>query len=303
MRTTLRASLFVLVAFLCGCSEPKPEVVQAESHLAALRNAGLVPKALGDVEVAAIRRVQPVPTRWVRTGRPFWWAELRCDDGAAGHLAWTDEGRLIDFSLDGLREVISPQALALAGVPPIQQFPLKATDGTPVASGCVPTAGASLIAFWSARPGAAAWGGAGGQDLVRRLRSRMRMGVIPDLEGYTDGKMSLAGAFPDELAEALQADADERGVDVDVALSGYDRQLLGAEISAGRPVLVSCVVLLPRKPELSWGHQVVGVGRAEVGGAHYVGVIDNFFTPRTSGSIRWIAEDRVGQLVLVRPTR
>jgi len=67
-------------------------------------------------------------------------------------------------------------------------------------------------------------------------------------EGYTDGKMSLAGAFPDELAEALQADADERGVDVDVALSGYDRRLLGAELSAGRPVLVSCVVLLPRKP-------------------------------------------------------
>ena len=303
MRTTLSACLFVLVAFLLGCAEPKPEVLQAESHLAALRNVGLVPRALGEVEIAAIRRVQPLPTRWVRQGRPFWWAELSCDDGSAGHLAWMDDGRLIDFSLDGLREVISPQAFALAGVPPIQQFPLKAPDGTPVASGCVPTAGASLIAFWSARPGAAAWGGAGEQDLVRRLRARMRMGVIPDLEGYTDGKMSLAGAFPDELAEALQADADERGVDVDVALSGYDLRLLGAELSAGRPVLVSCVVLLPRKPELSWGHQVVGVGRAEVGGAHYVGVIDNFFTPRIPGSIRWIAEDRVGQLVLVRPTR
>ena len=115
--------------------------------------------------------------------------------------------------------------------------------------------------------------------------------------------MSLAGAFPDDLAKAIQADADERGVDFDVALSGYDRQLLGAELSAGRPVLISCVVLLPRKPELSWGHQVVAVGRAEVGGDHYVGVIDNFFNPRISGSIRWIAEDRVGQLVLVRPRR
>ena len=303
MRTILRASLFVLVAWLLGCADPKPEFIQAEAHLAAIRSAGLVSDAFKSVEVGEVRRIRPEPTRWQRQGRPFWWAELRCDDGAAGHLAWTDEGRLIDFSLDGLREVISPQAFALAGVPPIQQFPLKAPDGTPVASGCVPTAGASLIAFWSARPGAAAWGGAGEQDLVRRLRARMRMGVIPDLEGYTDGKMSLAGAFPDELAEALQADADERGVDVDVALSGYDRQLLGAEISAGRPVLVSCVVLLPRKPELSWGHQVVGVGRAEVGGAHYVGVIDNFFTPRIPGSIRWIAEDRVAQLVLVRPRR
>jgi hypothetical protein len=63
------------------------------------------------------------------------------------------------------------------------------------------------------------------------------------------------------------------------------------------------MVLLPRKPELSWGHQVVGVGRAEIGGAHYVGVIDNFFTPRIPGSIRWIAEDRIAQLVLVRPRR
>jgi hypothetical protein len=303
MRTTLRASLFVLVAFLCGCSEPKPEVVQAEAHLASIRAAGLVSDGLTSVEVGEVRRIRPEPTRWQRQGRPFWWAELRCSEGSAGYLAWTDDGRLIDFSVEGLRDATTPQALALAGVPPIQQFPLKAPDGSAVASGCVPTAGASLIAFWSARPDAMAWGGVGEQDLVRRLRGRMRMGVIPDLEGYTDGKMSLAGAFPDELAEALQVDADARGVDVDVALSGYDRRLLGAELSAGRPVLVSCMVLLPRKPELSWGHQVVGVGRAEIGGAHYVGVIDNFFTPRIPGSIRWIAEDRIAQLVLVRPRR
>ena len=156
----------------------------------------------------------------------------------------------------------------MAGVPPIQQFPIKSADGTLVASGCVPTAGASLIAFWAARPTTAAWGGEGEQALVRRLRSRLRMGVIPDAEGYTDGKMSLAGAFPEQLAEALQADADERGVDVDVAISGYDRRLLSAELSAGRPVLVSCMVLVPRKPQLSWGHQVVAVGRAEIGGLH-----------------------------------
>ena len=303
MRTTLRASLFVLVAFLCGCSEPKPEVVQAESHLAALRNAGLVPRALGEVEIAVIRRVQPLPTRWVRQGLAFWWAELRCDDVSAGYLAWTDDGRLIDFSVEGLRDATTPQAFALAGVPPIQQFPIKSPDGTLVASGCVPTAGASLIAFWAARPTTAAWGGEGEQALVRRLRSRLRMGVIPDAEGYTDGKMSLAGAFPEQLAEALQADADERGVDVDVAISGYDRRLLSAELSAGRPVLVSCMVLVPRKPQLSWGHQVVAVGRAEVGGVHCVGVIDNFYEPRLAGTIRWIAEDRVNLLVLVRPRR
>jgi hypothetical protein len=303
MRTTLRASLFVLVAFLCGCSEPKPEVVRAEAHLATIRAAGLVSNGLKSVEVGEIRRIRPEPTRWQRQGRPFWWAELNCSDGSAGYLAWTDDGRLIDFSVEGLRHATAPKAFALAGVPPIQQFPMKSMDGALVASGCVPTAGASLIAFWAARPATAAWGGEGEQALVRRLRSRMLMGVIPDAEGYTDGKMSLAGAYPEQLAEALQADADECGVDVDVAISGYDRGLLSAELSAGRPVLVSCMVLVPRKPQLSWGHQVVAVGRAEVDGVHYVGVIDNFYEPRLVGSVRWIAEDRVNLLVLVRPRR
>ena len=303
MRTTLRAGLFVLTVFLFGCAKPKPEIVQAESHLAVIRAAGLVPVSIRSLEVGEVRRVQPQPSRWQRQGHPFWWAELRCAQGKAGYLAWADDGRLIDFSIEGLREVTAVQAFALSGVPPIQQFPMKAPDGSFVASGCVPTAGASLIAFWSVRPRMAAWGGAGEQDLVRRLRGRMPMSVIPDEEGYADGKMSLAGSFPAALAEAMQADADERGVDVDVAVSGYDRQLLGAELFAGRPVLLSCMVLLPRKPELSWGHQVVAVGRAEVGGAHYIGVIDNFFVPRIGGTVRWIVEDRVNQLVLVRPRR
>ena len=301
MRTILRAGLFVLTAFVFGCAKPKPEVVQAESHLATIRAAGLVPASIRSLEVGVVRRVQPQSSRWQRQGRPFWWATLRCSEEAAGYLAWTDDGRLIDFSVEGLREVTSVQAFALSGVPPIQQFPMKAPDGSLVASGCVPTAGASLIAFWSVRPRMGVWGGAGEQDLVRRLRGRMPMSVIPDEEGYTDGKMSLAGSFPAALAEAMQADADERGVHVDVAVSGYDRQLLATELSAGRPVLLSCMVLLPRKPELSWGHQVVAVGRAEVGGTHYIGVIDNFYVPRLDGTIRWIAEDRVNQLVLVRP--
>lgn len=303
MLTILRTSLFVLVGFILGCSEPKPEVVQAESYLTVIRAAGLVPAPIGKIEVGEVRRVQPQPSRWQRQGHPFWWAELRCAQGKAGYLAWADDGRLIDFSIEGLREVTAVQAFALSGVPPIQQFPMQAPDGSLVASGCVPTAGASLIAFWSGRPGMAAWGGAGEQDLVRRLRGRMPMSVIPDEEGYADGKMSLAGSFPAALAEATQADADERGVNVDVAVSGFDRQLLAAELSAGRPVLLSCMVLLPRKPELSWGHQVVAVGRAEVVGVHYVGVIDNFYVPRLGGTVRWIVEDRVSQLVLVRPRR
>ena len=65
MWTILRASLFVLVAILCGCSEPKPEFVQAEAHLAVIRAAGLVSDGLKSVEVgevpmrASIKSVKP----------------------------------------------------------------------------------------------------------------------------------------------------------------------------------------------------------------------------------------------------
>jgi hypothetical protein len=296
-----RLGLLVLALGLFGCVKTAPERAEAAAKLSSIRAAGLIPAGAGSVEVGVIRRIQPRPNRWQSHGRPFWWAELCGAEGSAGYLAWTDEGALVDFSLEGARSVISPQAFALAGVPPFQQFPIVAADGTAVASGCVPTAGASLVAFWAGRSGMSAWGDHDEQALVRRLRGRLRMGVLPDLEGYTDGRMCLAGAYPPELAEALQADADERGVDVAVAVSGYDRRLLGSELSAGRPALLSCLVLLPSKPELSWGHQVVAVGRAEVAGSHFVGVIDNFFVPRLAGTVRWIAEDRVSLLVLVRP--
>jgi len=70
-----------------------------------------------------------------------------------------------------------------------------------------------------------------------------------------------------------------------------------------RPALVSCVVLVPRKPELAWGHEVVAVGQAEIAGVRFVGVVDNYFAPRIPGTIRWIQAERCSSLVLVRPRR
>jgi hypothetical protein len=220
-------------------------------------------------------------------------------------LAWQATGQhaLLDFSLEGLTELAAPDAKALAGVPPIQQFPIKGADGQPVASGCVPTAGGSLMAFWSNR-GTFDWQADDSHEgLVRRLRDRLPMSVIADVEGYADGKMALAGCFPGSLAVGLQEDADQYRIPVRVTVAPFRPETLAEELAAGRPALVSCIVLVPRKPELTWGHEVVGVGQAEIAGARFVGVIDNYFVPRIPGSIRWIQAERCSALVLVRPRR
>ena len=300
----------LLAAWLTGCDSQPTSVeqasAQARTHLQALGAAGLLGEARTALQVASVRPVKPVATRWSSAGQPFWWAELKTPSGAAaGYLAWRAEGRheLLDFSLEGLTECEGAAAKALAGVPPIQQFPIKGADGLPVASGCVPTAGGSLMAFWSNR-GTFDWQADDSHEgLVRRIRDRLPMMVMADAEGYTDGKMALAGAFPDALVAGLRADAAQYRIPVDIALVRYSDPVLRTEISAGRPALLLCNVLVPRKPELSWGHAVVAVGYAEVGGKSFVGVIDNFHVSRQPGTVRWIAADRCSHLVLVRPAK
>jgi len=298
----------LLAVWLTGCdSQPKSaeqRQAQARSHLQSLSAAGLLAGVRGEVQVASIRQVTPVATRWSSAGEPFCWAELKSGTGApAGYLAWQATGQhaLLDFSLEGLTELAAPSAKALAGVPPIQQFPIKGTDGRPVASGCVPTAGGSPMAFWSNR-GTFDWQADDSHEgLVRRLRDRLPMAVLADVEGYTDGKMALAGAFPEPLVAGLRADAAQYRVSVDIKLVRYSDQVLRTEISEGRPALLMCNVLVPRKPELTWGHAVVAVGYAEVAGKSFVGIIDNFYVCQQPGTVRWIAADRCSALVLVRP--
>jgi hypothetical protein len=114
------------------------------------------------------------------------------------------------------------------------------------------------------------------------------MVTIPDTAGFTGGKMALAGCFPDELARGLEADARAHGIQARIRLERFDGAQLRAEIEAGRPVLVSCTVPVPQKPELTWGHEVVAVGWAKIAGELYVGVIDNFLPVKTPGTVRWI---------------
>lgn len=298
----------LLAVWLTGCdSQPKSaeqRQAQARTHLQSLSAAGLLAGARGEVQVASVRQVTPVATRWSSAGEPFCWAELKSVTGApAGYLAWQATGQhaLLDFSLEGLTELAALDAKALAGVPPIQQFPIKGADGRPVASGCVPTAGGSLMAFWSNR-GTFDWQADDSHEgLVRRLRDRLPMAVLADVEGYTDGKMALAGAFPEPLVAGLRADAAQYRVSVEIKLVRYSNQVLQTEISEGRPALLMCNVLVPRKPELTWGHAVVAVGYAEVAGKSFVGIIDNFYVSQQPGTVRWIAADRCSALVLVRP--
>jgi len=299
--TTLLAAGLLLSWWLFA----SPSVAQGRAHLDHLRSSGLLGGSRASVELGDVRRIVPVATRWSAPGEPFWWAELTGPDGSAGYLAWREGGdrQLIDFSLEGLVAIDLPPARALGGVPPIQQFAIKGADGAPVASGCVPTAGASLIAFWSNR-GAYDWQADDSHEgLVRRVRDRLPMSVIADVEGYADGKMALAGCFPGALAVGLQEDADQYRIPVRVSVAPFRPETLAEELAAGRPALVSCVVLVPRKPELAWGHEVVAVGQVEIAGTRFVGVIDNFYAPRLPGAIRWIQAERCSSLVLVRPVK
>ena len=249
--------------------------------------------------------MQPVATRWSAPAGPIYWATLQSDNGPAGYVAWQANARheLLDFSLEGLTEIQVPKAKALPGVPPIQQFAVRGADGKPVASGCVPTAGGSLMAYWSNR-GTFDWQADDSHEgLVLRLRDRLPMLVVPDDEGYTDGKMALAGAMPDALVAGLKADAAQYRIAVDVSLVAFSLSALRQEIDEGRPALLTCNVLVPRKPELSWGHAVVAVGYAEVGGRTFVGIIDNFYISAQPGSVRWIDATRCQALVWVHPLR
>lgn len=293
-------------ALLVGCDAQTKPAAEASAHLQALGAAGLLAAPRAGLRIGEVRRVEPTATRWTPSGEAFWWADLRSARGEpAGYLAWQANPRaqLIDFALEGLAEVQAPQARALAGVPPIQQFPIKGLAGQPVASGCVPTAGGSLMAYWSNR-GTFDWQADDSHEgLVRRLRDRLSMAVLADAEGYTDGQMALAGAMPDDLVAGLKADAAQYRIPVDISLVAFSFSGLRKEIDEGRPAILMCNVLVPRKPALSWGHAVVAVGYADVAGRPFVGVIDNFYACAQPGTVRWLDASRCQALVLVRPTK
>ena len=279
------ACAFLLAS--CGVDEAALARQTGERHLNALLYQPCLAGWGGSrlVELRFVRTKDGLP--WGRSP-DAWWAKIVGPKGRTGHLAWEagPVGHLLEFSVDEPKAFATEDGVALNGVPAIQQFLVATKDG-PAASGCVPTAGASLMEYWIAR------------DRVLRIRERLRYRTIPDTYGFTDGRMSLTGAFTEDLARNLYRDANERGVELSVGMSEFTFETLRREISLGRPTLASCVVPVPQKPELTWGHEVVCVGWTVIGGRQYVGVIDNFFPVRNPGAIRWIAEDKFRELVVV----
>jgi len=232
---------------------------------------------------------------------PVWVAEIKGPGGRKGTMMWDQggEGRIVEFTLDAKLEIKN----VISGIPNLQQFPIEEEDGKVIASGCVPTAAASVVSFWADK-NFPQWRGEDGKtpsDITRRLRARLNMAAFPDTDGFTATGMTLAGAFPHDLARAIQADAKEKKVGVDCRIAQFSIELLKKEIKAGRPVLLSCTVRLPHKPHLSWGHEMAGVGWAKMDGVNLVGVVDNFYPTKHAETIRWIRADVFRSLISVRP--
>lgn len=236
---------------------------------------------------------------------PVWTATISAPDQRTGYLMWdaTGAGDLVEFALDADLEIRSDNAAALRGLPALQQFAVEDAEGK-IASGCVPTSAASLVGWWIGH-GQPAWRGAAAENdlqaITRRLRGRLRMMRFPDKDGFTDDGMALAGAQPADMAAALRADAAEHRVSLHAALHVFSFKLLKEEINAGRPVLLSCTVRVPHKPDLSWGHEVAAVGWATLAGKEFAGISDNFFPVKHPGTIRWIRTDAFSTLITVRP--
>jgi hypothetical protein len=140
------------------------------------------------------------------------------------------------------------------------------------------------------------------KKITERLRAKMQMQEIQDKDGFTDSGMPVSGAYPADLVEALKQDAAECGVAIQTSLARFSMETLKREIAASRPVLISCVVRLPQKPHLSWGHEVTGVGWLELDGRPFVGVRDNFLPSASGETIRWMEAGQCEILITIQPS-
>lgn len=270
------------------------------------------PSALEGAIPSHVRLVTQKPGQlWENDLPPVWTADLETPDGIRGHLMWDNgaAGKLLEFALDAPLTPHPSTGGIVQQIRGIQQFPVSGKDGRMVASGCVPTAAGILIQFWS-ETRFSNWAGEtvkdsteGVQSITRRIRKRLRMAEIPDNAGYTDDGMHLSGAFPKDLKDAIAEDAAEHGVLVQTEYRRFSMERLREEISEGRPVLLDCMVRLPHKPQLSWGHEITGVGWLEWEGIRFAGVRDNFFPTGSDEATRWIREESFGGMLTVRPSQ
>jgi len=309
-------------ALLLLLSVSFPHAIRAEEQAPAQRSATLIaalakafePPAWRNVTCSPPRRVEQTPGQIYRSGLPpVWVATVTTPGGVSGYLMWEDspECPLVDFAWDAPERTCLPKpgwGALVRNVPNQQQFPVPGTTAPEVASGCVPTAGANLIGFWIAM-GFEGWSGTNRpsdahpdlQRVTQRLRERLRMQEIPDRDGFTENGMPLSGAFPADLRDGLEKDAAAHGIPLTTALERFSGEALKRETAGGRPVLLSCLVRLPQKPNLSWGHEVVGTGWVEIEGRLFVGARDNFLPSRSGGTTRWIEAGQVQTLLRAAP--
>jgi hypothetical protein len=266
------------------------------------------------VEIAPPKQVRQQPGQPWPTGLgPIWYVAVQLGELGRGHFMFEADAKsqLHEFALDAPLAIPPRMGAQIEKVPNLQQFPVAGTQHPKVASGCVPTSAACLIEYWAehkfpqwnhSASNAADSGFTNAlKNATMRLRARMHMLEIADRSGYTDDNTALSGAFPDDLAEALRGDAEEHRVPVRVELAKFEPARLRDELMSSRPALVSCVVRLPHKPHLSWGHEVLAVGWQSIEDVGYVGVRDNFFPTQHEPTVRWIRDDVFQSMILITP--
>ena len=266
------------------------------------------------VEIATPKLITQQPGQPWPTGLgPIWYVAVQLGRLGRGHFMFEPDAKaqLHEFALDAPLPIPPRNGTQLQKVPNLQQFPVTGAQNPKIASGCVPTSAACLIGYWAERK-FPQWNHPASEpapdrftdalkNATMRLRARMRMLEIPDRSGYTDDNTALSGAFPEDLAQALRVDAEEHRVPVRVELAKFEPARLREELLSFRPSLVSCVVRLPHKPHLSWGHEILAVGWQRIEDVGYVGVRDNFFPIQNEPTVRWIRDDVFLSMILIAP--
>jgi len=311
LKTAMRPALLFSLLAIPHAFSALPPAEQASAHVSEI--AAVFPSnGWKELRVTPPRLVSQAPGQLYENGLPpVWVAGLEDAQGGSGYLMWEEgeSGALLEFALDADSEAVPKGGGLTSGVPALQQFPVSGRNSEKVASGCVPTAGASLLGYWTTH-GFPDWAGTAPQapdarlkDFALRLRKLLRMAEMPDTSGYTDDGMTLSGAYPKELAAALEKDAEQNALPLKTEFARFSFERLKHETAAARPVLLSCMVRLPQKPHLSWGHEVIGVGWLEMRGNQYVGVKDNFYAVQSGQTVRWIRKEAFDSLIRVRPSR
>ncbi|MEI6872546.1 MAG: hypothetical protein WCL08_09715, partial [Verrucomicrobiota bacterium] len=177
---------------------PSPEA-QAQSHLSRIATA-LASKTSAETRVSQPRLAEQKLGQIFDTKMPPVWV-VSIPDGKkdSGYIMWegAENAALLEFALEGKHVPPALHGAVLSESPALQQFPVLGKDAQPVASGCVPTSGASLIGYWAAH-GFLQWmqsfpvnSAKALQECTQRLREKMRMQEFPDTCGYTEEGMPL----------------------------------------------------------------------------------------------------------------